>query len=313
MWQALSTTILFSLSAVCAQRSTRMLGGVAANFWRVWVAALILGLWAHLLGQGLSGRALPVYFLSGLVGFGFGDIALYQALPRIGSRLSILLVHCVAAPFAALTEWLWLGTTLGLGHILAALTILAGVALALAPSGHLKISRGTLWAGAGFAVVGAMGQGMGAVLSRKAADVARAAGETPVDGMTAAYQRIIGGVVVGTLFYLFVRWRKAQVASKAPPATPHPGRSWPWVLANALAGPAVGVGMFQWALLLQPTGVVLPIVALTPLVIIPFSQAVEGERPTRRSLVGGAIAVAGVVALTISNHPELLQKLRALW
>jgi drug/metabolite transporter (DMT)-like permease len=44
-------------------------------------------------------------------------------------------------------------------------------------------------------------------------------------------------------------------------------------------------------------GVVLPIVALTPLVIIPFSRYVEGERPRKRSLAGGAIAVAGVFIL----------------
>jgi len=57
--------------------------------------------------------------------------------------------------------------------------------------------------------------------------------------------------------------------------------------------------MFQWALQLKGTGVVLPIVALTPLVIIPFSTVIEGERPGLRSLVGGGIAVAGVVALNL--------------
>jgi drug/metabolite transporter (DMT)-like permease len=39
------------------------------------------------------------------------------------------------------------------------------------------------------------------------------------------------------------------------------------------------------------------VVALTPLVIIPFSRFVEGERPQRRSLVGGVVAVAGVFIL----------------
>ncbi|MBI5385086.1 MAG: DMT family transporter [Verrucomicrobia bacterium] len=301
MWQAFSTTILFSLSAVCAQRSTRLLGGSEANFWRVWIAALLLGLWAHLFGQGLSGKALPIFFLSGLVGFGFGDVALYQALPRIGSRLSILLVHCVAAPFAALVEWLWLGTPLTLGEILAALTILAGVALALAPSDHINVGRGTLWAGVACAIVGALGQGGGAVLTRRAVEVAKAAGEQPVDGMTAAYQRIIGGVIVGTLFFLFVKWRQRQTTPSAPVVSGQLKRALPWTLANACAGPAVGVAMFQWALMLKPTGVILPIVALTPLVIIPFSRFVEGERPTWRSLAGGVVAVVGVVALKVMN------------
>jgi drug/metabolite transporter (DMT)-like permease len=301
VWQAFSTTLLFSLSAVCAQRSTRLLGGVEANFWRVWAAAVVLGLWAHLAGQGLGGRALPIFFMSGLVGFGFGDVFLYQALPRIGSRLSILLVHCVAAPFAAAVEWLWLGTPLTVWQMSAALVILVGVALALAPSEHLQISRNTLWAGVTCAVLGAFGQGGGAVLTRKAVEYARAAGEQPVDGMTAAYQRILGGVLVGTLFFAVVRWRQAQGGPSPWAWRAGVRQAGLWVLANALAGPAVGVGMFQWALMLQPTGVVLPIVALTPLVMIPFSRYIEGEKPTIRSLAGGVIAVAGVLALTLAD------------
>ncbi len=298
MWQALSTTLLFSLSAVCAQRSTVQLGGAAANFCRIWLAAAFLALWAHLLGGGVSGAALPWFLLSGLIGFGFGDVLLYQALPRIGSRLSILLVHCVAAPFAAAAEWFWLGTPLSAGEILAALTILAGVAIALAPAEHQHRARGVLIWGVIFAIGGALGQGGGAVLSRKAYAVAAAAGQN-IDGMTAAYQRILGGLAVGSLFFAAVKWRHLQTPGAAPSLRAGLSRVWPWVLANALSGPAVGVAMFQWALQLKGTGVVLPIVALTPLVIIPFSTVIEGERPGLRSLVGGGIAVAGVVALNL--------------
>ena len=79
-------------------------------------------------------------------------------------------------------------------------------------------------------------------------------------------------------------------------------RAWPWVLLNGLAGPALGVACYQWALKIYPTGIVLPIVAITPLVIIPFSRYLEGERPTVRSLVGGLIGVAGAVALAKVGH-----------
>jgi hypothetical protein len=299
VWQACSTTILFALSGVCGQRSARALGGVEANFWRIWVGALLLGLYAHLVGQGLTGRGLPIFFLSGLVGFGVGDVALYQALPRIGSRLSILLVHCAAAPFGALMEWVWLGTPLTLPQTLAGLTILVGVALALAPSDHLQINRRTLWTGVGCATLAAVGQGSGAVLSRKAFELATAAGEVPVDGMTAAYQRILGGVLVGTCVFGFRQWQRWRGGQSTRFMLGRSRAAVGWVFANALAGSVLGVGLFQWALLLQPTGIVLPVVALTPLVIIPFSRYLEGEKPTVRSLAGGVVAVAGVVALTL--------------
>jgi drug/metabolite transporter (DMT)-like permease len=42
-------------------------------------------------------------------------------------------------------------------------------------------------------------------------------------------------------------------------------------------------------------------VACTPLVIIPLSYWLENERPTRRSLLGGIIAVAGCIALALAR------------
>ena len=66
-------------------------------------------------------------------------MALFQALPRLGSRLSLLLIQCLTAPFGALIEWLWLGTGLTGRQILCGITILAGVGVALTPGEHLKI------------------------------------------------------------------------------------------------------------------------------------------------------------------------------
>jgi drug/metabolite transporter (DMT)-like permease len=43
---------------------------------------------------------------------------------------------------------------------------------------------------------------------------------------------------------------------------------------------------------------VLPIVALTPIVVIPLARILERERPRKRSLLGGAIAVTGAIALS---------------
>ena len=50
---------------------------------------------------------------------------------------------------------------------------------------------------------------------------------------------------------------------------------------------------------LEVTGIVLAITALTPLVVIPLALWFDGERPTLRSIGGGLIAVAGVVALAL--------------
>lgn len=302
MLPAFLTTILFSISAVCAQRTTRVLGGVDANLFRVILATGFLGLWAHTLGQGLSGQALTVFFWSGVLGFGVGDVALYQTLPRLGSRLSIVYAHCGGAVIAAFAEWLWLGTAMTSTQIIGASITLIGVALAMVPGRHLQIAPRVFWIGTVFGVLAGAGQGLGAVLSRQAYRVAAQAGEH-VDGLTAAYQRILAGLIIAFIVWLVVRMKRGPKSESTDGK--ERGRVWPWVLTNALAGPAVGVGCYQWALSEHGTGVVLPIVALTPLVIIPFSRFIEGERPRKRSLVGGVIAVIGVFIL--AGGPALLQ------
>src|SRR5690606_35601107 len=135
--------------------------------------------------------------------------------------------------------------------------------------------------------------------SRRAFEVGREAGDS-IDGISAAYQRILAGIVLSGLSFLWEkRWRGAVALPGGAAAGGGAGKrlkeAAPWVLVNALAGPALGVSCFQWALSQRGTGVVLPIVALTPLMIIPFSMKIEGERPSVRSLVGGVIAVTGAV------------------
>jgi drug/metabolite transporter (DMT)-like permease len=186
------------------------------------------------------------------------------------------------------------------------------VALALAPGKELQVARRQLAWGLAFGLLASLCQALGAVLSRKAFSVASLAGEN-IDGITAAYQRILGGVAVGAVLLLIVKrgslfnvWLGGRGASDANPSLPPHRwrRAWPWVLANGLAGPTLGVSCYQWALKTTPTGVVLPIVAITPLVIIPFSYHLEGERPTLRSLAGGVLAVCGAAALAWVANPS---------
>lgn len=298
MLAAFLTTIFFSLSVIFAARSARLLGGMPANFARMLLALCFLALWAHAAGQGTEGPALGWFLLSGCVGFGLGDIALFLAITRIGPRLTILLAQCLAAPFGAIAERVWLGTRLAPAEIACALVILAGVALAVAPRKAPERVEG-LWVGVLFGVLAGLGQALGAVTSRKAYAVAEEAAFS-MDGGTAAYQRMLGGIVVTGGFYVALSvWRRWRPAEKIPAA----GRwraAWPWVALNAIAGPAIGVGCYQWALSSTPSGIVLPIVAATPVVTMPLAFLIDGDRPSRRAVIGGLLAVGGAVALALA-------------
>ncbi|HUJ42813.1 MAG TPA: DMT family transporter [Opitutaceae bacterium] len=298
MLGAFLTTIFFSLSVIFANRSIAAVGITRANLGRLLVALFCLGVYAHTFGRGFGGAGRDWFLLSGLIGMGLGDLASFSALPLLGSRLSILMSQCLAVPIAIVAERAWLGTRLTASQFVWGAVILGGVALALMPTPRAPPRVRVRPIGFVWGFLSAAGQGVGAVVSRRAAEAATGAGET-VDGITAAYQRIIGGLVITAAFFilraLLRRERRPETAA-APSA--HPCL---WIVANALCGAVIGVSCYQWALATTPSGLVLPIVATTPLVIIPFSYLLEGERPSRRSLAGGAIAVAGAVALTLAR------------
>ncbi|HTI69212.1 MAG TPA: DMT family transporter, partial [Candidatus Limnocylindria bacterium] len=290
---AFGAALLFSISSVSGRQGVLHLGPARTNFTRQILALVLLGLYAHLIGGGFHGPALGWFIFSGFIGYGIGDTSIYSALPLLGSRLTSLMTQCLAAPIGALIEWAWHGTLLRPEQSIACLIILAGVALALAPNRGAAPTQRLPTKGVVYGVLAAVGQAGGAVFSRHGSKVSALAG-MPVDGITVAYQRIWPGLLVGGLWYWFHRRSSpAGPTDTSKPSEKSPWqKAWPWIVLNAIAGPTLGVSCYQRALQLEPTAIVLPIVALSPLLVIPLAWFMEGERPTFRSLAGGIIAVA---------------------
>jgi len=183
--------------------------------------------------------------------------------------------------------------------------VLVGVIVALVPSRANPPRVALKPIGFLFGLLAAAGQGLGALVSRKGGLVADAAGELSHNatfGLNAAYHRILAGLGFTALWFLALRFLRKLPPRPESDATPHAARrAWLWMLANGLAGPVLGVGCYQWALATTPSGIVLPIAATAPLLSIPIAFWLEGDRPTRRSLIGGVIAVTGCIALTLQH------------
>jgi drug/metabolite transporter (DMT)-like permease len=88
-----------------------------------------------------------------------------------------------------------------------------------------------------------------------------------------------------------------ESAQKETSAGQNLRRGWAFILGNAMAGPVLGVGCYQWALRTMPSGIVLPIVATSPLVTMVLAFWIDGIKPARRAITGGLIAVAGAALL----------------
>ena len=170
--------------------------------------------------------------------------------------------------------------------------------MALLPNGIIPTPR-FFWAGVGFGILSALGQGMGAAISRKANEINLAAG-TQIDGGTAAFQRMLGGFFITALFILIAnRNRKAPVRARISGKLPS---GWHNILINGLVGPSLGVGFYQYALSTTPSAIVLAIVATSPVIVMILQFFLGEEKPSVISVCGACVAVGGAAVLaTLKN------------
>ncbi|MEM7015657.1 MAG: EamA family transporter, partial [Verrucomicrobiota bacterium] len=103
---ALLTALFWSFSALCGQRAAKHLGSLRANIVRLCVATTILGILTFtIFGGSIHSETFWWLMLGGVIGFGVGDLGLYIALARIGSRLTVLITFCGSPVFAAILDW----------------------------------------------------------------------------------------------------------------------------------------------------------------------------------------------------------------
>jgi drug/metabolite transporter (DMT)-like permease len=301
---ALLTAISYPLSAICGKQLVGTFGSQRANLYRLILATFILGaITLAFFRDSFHPTTFSWFLFSGLIGFGIGDVALFFAYLRIGSRLTVLLNFSLATIFGVITEFLWLGTTVRPIELVAIAVILTGLSVAVlsTPTTHAA-RQGSYGIGLFAAVVAGFGQGVGAVISRHATALADGLGMDPINGLSQAFQRVTAGLLFALLVVAIIHLRSRKSATRpiskpGPDPKPKPNRRRSlafWLLGAAMFGPVIGVSCFQAALADLPSGIVLAIVAASPIVIIPLAFIFEGDRPTRGSCLGGAIGVAGI-------------------
>ncbi len=298
MLPAILASLLFAFSAVVSQRASRIFGAIPANFYRLCIACLVLGLVTLSVDAARESSSLhdgifQRFFWSGLVGYGIGDIALFLAYARLGSRLTILINWCAASitsaagdywlrqHFVTLPQWIGVGA------------IMAGLIVALWPA---EVAQRVKYPAGGvlFAIIAGASMGIGTVLSSQAIDAAHSFG-VQVHGFSQAFQRSTAGLAAALVAFLCVKFLPQR-----PIETP--ARKWKnkpfWLISTALCGPVLGVSCYQWALSLTGSStIVVAIAATSTLLVIPLARMMEKDKPARRQIAGTILAAAGVIAL----------------
>lgn len=293
---AAATALLWTLSALVWTSAGRHTDSLSVGLLRLVMACPMLATHA-LLARHLvvpSDVGLPTWWLMGLSGFmGFflADVCLFQAFVWIGPRLSLLL-QALAPPLTAILSWLWLSERLETLQWLAMAVTLGGivwVVLEQPQAGPLALPSRHRRLGLLLAAAGAVGQAVAFVLARKARDFG------PFDPVAATQIRIFGALLgYPVLVTLARRWPSVV-------STGSNRRVMGILLLGTIVGPYLGVVAMMTALGSEcPTGVVTTIVNTTPILILPFSVLLHGERIGLRAVAGAVVSVAGVALLVLA-------------
>jgi drug/metabolite transporter (DMT)-like permease len=292
---AVMTSCLWTVSSLFFTTAGKRIGSLSVNAYRIIMAVGFLE-FAHLM---LLGNILPIangaqWFwmgLSGVVGLATGDAGLFAAYVTIGPRRSVLIM-ALAPIFASLGAYFMLGEVVPeLGAIGIAVT-LAGVVVVILEeeerTGEVPVAKRLKRYGILFALVGAVGQGIGLVLSKKGIDLVQGATLNP---LSATLMRLISGAVsVWVVLLLARKLPELQRAVKHREGIVH-------TAAGAFIGPFLGVTLSMVAVTYSQAGVAQTLMSLMPVLIIPTVWIRYRQRTSWRGILGAGIAVIGVAIL----------------
>ena len=289
---ALLTAIFWTVTALAFEASSKRIGSMVVNLFRLIAGFIFLTLFAWVY-RGLifpvdaTSRAWFYLIISGLIGFSFGDLCLFQAFVVIGARISMLLM-ALAPPLTALISWIVLGETMTIkSWIGMALTMNGVTMVVLTREGSkekLNIFRQLkfkypFW-GILLGLGAAVGQAVGLVLSKY--------GMRGYNAFASAQIRILAGIAGFILaFFIFGQWKKAYRSLSNHKALVQ-------LSVGAFFGPFLGVSFSLLAIQMTSTGIASTIMAIVPVLIILPSVILFKEKVTVKEITGAILAVAGV-------------------
>ncbi len=309
---ALGTAFCWAGSSLAFTAAGKRVGSVPLNLIRLVMALAMLSafVWIYrglLLPTDASGQNWLWLGLSGLAGFTFGDLFLFRALVLLEARLTMLIMT-LSPPMAALIAWAAIGEALTPWSWLGIAMTAAGVAWVVAEKHHeasdsvvaqrgitvpriRRVGPGVSAPGVAFALLGALGQAGGLVLSKIGMGEVEAFGIGKYDAAPATQIRIIAGIAgFVVMFTVFGWWPRVAAAVR------HRG-GMGFAAVGAAIGPFIGVTLSLVAVANAQTGVAATIMAISPIILIPASAVIHKERITWRAVSGAVLAVGGVAML----------------
>jgi drug/metabolite transporter (DMT)-like permease len=297
---ALITSVMWTLCSILFAYAGRRIGALSVNSIRIVMAIGLLGS-THII---LLGTIIPqansdqwFYMgLSGIIGLALGDFGYFGTLVILGPRRGTLLMS-LAAVFAVIGGYLFLGEGVGLISFFGILITLSGVTWVILESeetaNEKPLKKREKFLGVIFGVSGAAGQGIGLVISKFGITVVADDPSIPLHPISATLIRMItAGIFIWLVIIIMGKFgvvKKSFSDRSALTAT----------FGGAVFGPFLGVTLSMIAITYAIVGVAQTLMSLMPVMIIPVVWILYRQKTTIRGYLGATLAICGVAILFI--------------
>lgn len=289
---ALMTAVFWTVTSLSFESAGKKVGSLSVNLIRLVLAFLVYGV----INYFRRGLFLPLdagterwmwLALSGLVGLVMGDLLLFQAYVIIGARISMLIM-ALAPPITAFVGWMILGEVLSPMNWVGMIVTLTGISIVILKreksevdsTKRRKITTNYSFGGILLAFGGAVGQGVGLVLSKK--------GMGQYDAFAASHIRVITGMI-GFAIILLVAKRYGKLWKAL-----HHKSAMKRIALGSLFGPFLGVSFSLLAIQHTQAGIAATIMSIVPVLIIPPAIFLFHEKVNWKESIGAVITVGGV-------------------
>lgn len=286
---ALLAAFFWAFCSVLFRDLGRSIKPVELNLIKGAGAIVLLALTSLFLGEQLSsisGIAIILLIISGMVGIGFGDTMYFESINRIGPNRTLLLAT-LAPIITAVLALIFLGEQIAPLAWLGVVVTLMGIVLVITKKRNddAEISKNDRM-GMLFAFLFALAQAAGAVISRWALT------QTGITPLQSSVVRIFAGIVFLVLWIVIGRTKLGEWRNSGNPIR----HAWLKVALVILLGAFLPLWLQQVAFKNTAVGIAQTLLATSPIIILPIS-ALQKEKISLREIFGMVISVAGIAIL----------------
>lgn len=284
---AVLTALAWAGSSVIVKFLTAKIDTLSLNTLRLWMGSILLLLWLLLSGRGevlfhTEWRPLLLVMASGVVAIAVGDTIYIKSLSYIDVSRAFPITQCTSLAMIMLVAALLLGETFTWLNGLGAALVILGVYLVAVP-GKTKSDppAGANARGVMLALAAAVTWTIGAAALKL--------GAANMDSFVAAAIRIPISAAAVTALVFSRKWGEEALQFEK-----YGRRNMALVVCAGILSYGVGAVGYVKAMQLIGAGRTVMIMAIAPILILPFSVLILRERLTGRGISGILTAVAGV-------------------